>query len=380
MAFVLTEEQTLLRDSARAFMAENAPVAQLRKLRDAQEPTGFSRPLWQRFVEMGFTGMLVPEAFEGLGLGHTEVALVMQEIGRNLTASPLLASSVVAVTALLRGAHTAQKQMLLPALARGERIATLAIDEASKHQPPEQLGLQAIRSGAGWQLSGQKTFVLDGHVADWLLVAARTSGTPGDASGLALFLVARETAGLAVEHVAMADSHNAARVRFNRTSLRAEALLGEIDDASVAIDAALDAGRVAAAAEMLGLADEVFARTLTQLKERKQFDRHIGEFQALQHRAAMLYCDIELARAAVSNAASKLDSGAPETPTAVAIAKARAGTSATRAVQEAVQMHGGMGMTDALDLGLFMKRARVLQEYFGDAAFHANRLAIGRDY
>ena len=380
MAFVLTEEQTLLRDSARAFMAGNAPVAELRKLRDTREPAGFSRPLWQRFVEMGFTGMLVPEAFDGLGLGYTEIALVMQEIGRNLTASPFLASSVVAVTALLRGAHAAQKQMLLPPLARGERIATLAIDEASKHQPPGQIGLQATRSGAGWQLSGQKTFVLDGHVADWLLVAARTSGAPGDARSLALFLVARETTGLDVERVAMVDSHNAARVRFDRVALRAEALLGDVDAACGALDAALDAGRVAAAAEMLGLADEVFARTLTQLKERKQFDRHIGEFQALQHRAALLYCDIELARAAVSNAATKLDTDAADASIAVAIAKARAGTSATRAVQEAVQMHGGMGMTDALDLGLFMKRARVLQEYFGDAAFHANRLAVGRAY
>jgi alkylation response protein AidB-like acyl-CoA dehydrogenase len=370
MAFVLTEEQSLLRDSARTFLAESAPVAQLRKLRDTHDATGFSRGLWKSFVDMGFTGMLVPEAHGGLGLGHTEVGLVMQEVGRNLTASPFLASSVVAAIAILRGANPAQQAKWLPSLARGERIATLAVDESSKHQP-EQIALRAERTERGWQLSGQKTFVLDGHVADWLIVAART----GDAE-IALFLVGRDTAGVEVERVVMVDAHNAARIRFSNVAVDAEA---EFGNAST-LQAALDAGRCAVAAEMVGVADEVFARTLVQLKERKQFDRHIGEFQGLQHRAAMLYCDIELARAALANAESKLDSRAEDAWSAVAIAKARAGTSATRAVQEGVQMHGGMGMTDELDMGLFMKRARVLQELFGDANFHADRLARSRNY
>ncbi|HUL67449.1 MAG TPA: acyl-CoA dehydrogenase [Burkholderiaceae bacterium] len=374
MAFVLTEEQTLLRDSARSFLSEKAPVAQLRQLRDRRDPDGFSRALWKSFAEMGFTGMLVPEAHDGLGLGHTEVGLVMQEIGRNLTASPFLASSVVAVTAIGHGADQAQQAKLLPRLARGERIATLAVDEQSKHHP-ELIESRAKRVGAGWELTGQKTFVIDGHVADFLIVVAR-----GDGAGLAMFVVRRDAPGVEVERVQMVDAHNAARVRFDNVKLGADAHLAGATDASAALQAALDAGRAAASAEMLGLADEVFTRTVAYMKERKQFDRRIGEFQGLQHRAAMLYCDIELARAAVAHASSRLDAGADDAWTAVAIAKARAGASVTRAVQEGVQMHGGMGMTDELDMGLFMKRARVLQELFGDSAFHANRLAVSKSY
>jgi alkylation response protein AidB-like acyl-CoA dehydrogenase len=374
VAFVLTEEQTLLRDSARSFLAEKAPVAQLRQLRDKRDPDGFSRALWKSFAEMGFTGMLVPEAHGGLGLGHTEVGLVIQEIGRNLTASPFLASSVVAVTAIVHGGDQAQQAQLLPAVARGEHIASLAVDEASKHRP-DHIESRANRIGAGWELTGRKTFVVDGHVADLLIVVARS-----DESGLGLFIVPRDAAGVEVERVRMVDAHNAARIRFNNVKLGTHALLAGPADANVALQLALDAGRVAASAEMLGLADEVFTRTVAYLKERKQFDRRIGEFQALQHRAAMLYCDIELARAAIAHASSRLDSGTTDAWSAVAIAKARAGASVTRAVQEGVQMHGGMGMTDELDLGLFMKRARVLQELYGDSAFHANRLAVSRNY
>jgi alkylation response protein AidB-like acyl-CoA dehydrogenase len=379
MAFVLTEEQTLLRDSARVFLAENAPVSQLRQLRETRDASGFSRALWRSFAEMGFTGMLVPEAHGGLGLGHTEVGIVMQEIGRNLAASPFLASSVVAVTAIARGASPAQQASLLPQLASGERIGTLAVDEVSKHQP-SRIALRATRAGDGWQLAGRKIFVVDGHAADWLIVAARTAGEPGDAHGIALFLVPRDTAGIEVERVQMVDTHNAARIHFDNVPVGTDALLGSAAGGSAALDAALAAGRAAIAAEMLGLADEVFARTLAYLKERRQFDRLIGEFQALQHRAAMLYCDLELARAAVAHAAHSLDSGSANAGTAVAIAKARAGSSANRAVQEGVQMHGGMGMTDELDMGLFMKRARVLQELFGDASFHADRLALQNHY
>jgi len=379
MAFVLTEEQTLLRDSARVFLAESAPVAQLRRLRDSHDETGFSRALWKSFVEMGFTGILVPEAHGGLGLGHTEVGLVMQEIGRNLTASPFLTSCVVAVSAIAKGASAEQQARWLPALSRGERIATLAVDESSKHQP-ERIALRAARADRGWLLRGEKTFVVEGHVADWLIVAARTAGAPGDEQGIGLFLVARESAGVEVERVLLVDAHYAARVRFSDVAVGADAVIGDAAHGHVVLQTALDAGRAAAAAEMLGLADEVFTRTLAYLKERKQFDRRIGEFQALQHRAAMLYCDIELARAAVAHASAQLDAHADDAASAVAVAKARAGTSVTRAVQEGVQLHGGMGMTDELDLGLFLKRARVLQELYGDAAFHADRLAVRRRY
>jgi alkylation response protein AidB-like acyl-CoA dehydrogenase len=379
VALVLTEEQTMLRDSARVFLAENAPVSQLRGLRDARDSAGYSHALWRRFAEMGFTGILVPEAHGGMGLGHVEAGVVMEEIGRQLCASPFFASSVVAVTAIRHGAGEAQQASLLPRLASGERIATLAVDEHSKHQP-QRIALRAIRNGGGWSLDGRKTFVVDGHVADWLIVAARTTGELGDARGITLFLVSRDTPGVEVERVFMVDAHNAARIDFKGVAVTVDAALGAVDGGGAALQVALDAGRAAAAAELVGLADEAFVRTLAYLKERKQFERLIGEFQSLQHRAAMLYCDIELARAAVIAALQGLDADPTDAVAAVAVAKARAGASATRAVQEGVQMHGGMGMTDEFEMGFFMKRARVVQELYGDARFHADRLARQRQY
>lgn len=374
MSLLLNEEQSMLRDSARSFMAEQAPVSQLRALRDAEDNTGFSREVWARFAELGFTGILIPEAQGGLGLGHVEAGTVMEEIGRNLTASPFLTSSVVATTALLQAGSEAQKAQWLPQLARGEVVATLALEEHGKHAP-ERIALQAHREGQDFVLDGAKTFVLDGHVADLLIVVARTS-----AQGISLFLVPPNTSGVNIERVVMVDSRPTARIQFKQARLPASALLGSLDGGAGPLAVALDAGRAAAAAELLGLADEVFTRTTDYLKARKQFGKLIGEFQALQHRAADLYCDIELARAAVMGALQALDADAAQASREVAVAKSRAGLSATRAVQEGVQMHGGMGMTDAFDIGLFMKRARMLQEYLGDSAHHADRLARQRGY
>jgi len=379
MALVLTEEQTMLRDSARTFLADNAPVAQLRTLRDERDGDGFSRPLWQRFAEMGFTGILVPEAHGGLGLGHLEAGVVMEEIGRHLSVSPFLASSVVAVTAIRAAGREAQQARWLPALANGERIASLAVDEASKHRP-QHIALQARRDGDGWVLNGEKSFVVCGAAADDLIVAARSAGEADDAQGIGLFVVPRAASGIETESVAMVDSQRAARIRFLSVKVAADAVLGPPDGGGAALQAALDAGRAAAAAELLGIADEAFARTVAYLKERKQFGRLIGEFQGLQHRAAMLYVDIELARAAVIKAQQSLDADPAAASEAVSVAKARAGRSATLAVQEGVQMHGGMGMTDEFEIGFFMKRARVLQELYGDANFQADRLAASRGY
>ena len=374
MSLLLTEEQSMLRETARSFMAEQAPVAQLRALRDANDEIGFSREVWARFGELGFTGILVPEAHGGLGLGYVEIGTVMEEIGRNLTASPFLTSSVVAVTALMQAGSEAQQAEWLPRLASAEAVASLALEEHGKHAP-DRVALSARPHSGGFLLDGHKTFVMDGHAADLLIVVARTSSL-----GLTLFLVPRGTPGVEVERVVMVDSRPTARIGFNSVALPAQAVLGTVDAGATPLAVALDAGRAAAAAELVGIADEVFLRTTDYLKARKQFGKLIGEFQALQHRAADLYCDIELARAAVMGALQALDANAAGAMRDVAVAKARAGTSATRAVQEGVQMHGGMGMTDAFDIGLFMKRARTLQEYLGDAAWHADRLARDRGY
>src|SRR5881409_3887487 len=314
MALVLTEEQSMLRDSARGLISDKAPVSHLRGLRDSKDPTGFSRELWHAFAEMGFAGLLVPEEFGGSGLGYVEAGVVMEEIGRTLMPSPFLATGVVAASALSRGGNAAQKSEYLPKISNGSLLATLAIDEGAKHRP-FQTSLQAVRAGNGFKLSGAKALVVDGHVADLLIVAARTAGTPGERDGLTLFLVDPKAKGIDTERTVMVDSHNGARIKFDNVEVNADGVLGEVDQGHQLLEGVLNIGRGAVASEMVGLSEEVFGRTVTYLKERKQFGKAIGEFQALQHRAAQLYIDIEITRAAVLKAQQALDAD---------IAKARA--------------------------------------------------------
>jgi alkylation response protein AidB-like acyl-CoA dehydrogenase len=379
MALVLTEEQSMLRDSARGLISDKAPVSHLRRLRDAKDETGFSRELWEDFAEMGFSGLLIPEQFGGSGLGSVEAGIVMEEIGRTLMPSPFLATSVLVASALARGGSQAQKSQHLPRIADGSLLAALAIDEGAKHRPL-QTNMQAVRSGNGFKLNGDKSFVVDGHTADLLIVAARTAGSAGEKNGVTLFLVDPKTKGIATERTIMVDAHNAARIIFDNVEVNADSVLGEVDQGFQLLDGVLNIGRGAVASEMVGLSEEVFGRTVAYLKERKQFGKAIGEFQALQHRAAQLYIEIEITRAAVLKALQALDADPAKAAGAVAVAKARAGTTATLAVQEGVQMHGGMGMTDQFDIGFFMKRARVCQELFGDANYHADQLARAKSY
>ncbi len=379
MALVLTEEQSMLRDSARGLISDHAPVSHLRQLRDSKDADGFSRDLWKIFAEMGFAGLLVPEEFGGSALGCVEAGIVMEEIGRTLMPSPFLSTAVLAVSALSRGGSAAQKSEYLPKLSAGSLLAALAIDEGTKHRPL-QTQLQAMRSGNGFKLDGAKSFVVDGHTAGLLIVAARTAGSAGERAGLTLFLVGPNSKGIETERTVMVDSHNAARITFDNVEVDADSVLGEVDQGYQLLESVLNIGRGAVASEMVGLSEEVFGRTVAYLKERKQFGKAIGEFQALQHRAAQLYIEIEITRAAVLKALQALDGDIEKATAAVAVAKARAGSTATRAVQEGVQMHGGMGMTDQFDIGFFMKRARVCEELFGDANYHADQLARMRSY
>src|SRR3954471_1263544 len=379
MPLVLTEEQSMLRDSARGLIGDNAPVSHLRQLRDSKDATGFSRELWRSFAEIGFSGLLVPEKFGGTGLGCVEAGVVMEEIGRTLMPSPFLSTAVLAASALSRAGSAAQQSEHLPKIAEGSLLAALAVDEGAKHRPL-QTTMQAVRSGNGFRLNGAKAFVVDGHVADLLIVAARTAGSAGERDGLTLFLVDPKTRGVETERTEMVDSHNAARVVFDNVEVNADSVLGEVDQGGGLLEGVLNIGRGAVASEMVGVSEEVFGRTVGYLKERKQFGKAIGEFQALQHRAAQLYVEIEITRAAVLKALQTLDGDFENAGAAVAVAKARAGTTATLAVQEGVQMHGGMGMTDQFDIGFFMKRARVCQEFFGDSNFHADQLARLKHY
>jgi alkylation response protein AidB-like acyl-CoA dehydrogenase len=379
MPLLLTEEQSMLRDSARGLISDKAPVAHLRKLRDDRDATGFSRELWATFAEMGFAGLLIPEEHGGSGLGAVEAGVVMEEIGRTLMPSPFFSTAVLAASALARGGSAAQQSEHLPKLASGALLASLAIDEGAKHRPTN-IAMRAVRSGNGFRLDGAKALVVDGHVAGLLIVVARSAGSAGEREGLTLFLVDPKARGVSVERTVLVDAHNAARIVFDNVEVDADHVLGEADGGAALLDGVLDLGRAAVASEMVGLSEEVFGRTVTYLRERKQFGKAIGEFQALQHRAAELYIDIEITRAAVLKAQQALDARTLNAAAAVAVAKSRAGTTATRAVQEGVQMHGGMGMTDQFDIGFFMKRARVCEELLGDANYHTDQLARLRNY
>lgn len=374
MALVLSEEQQLLKESAKGFLAEKSPVAALRKLRDEKAADGFDRVLWAQMAEQGFAGILVPEAHGGLGFGFVGAGVVLEEMGRTLTASPMLATAVLGATALVRAGSPSQQAALLPGIASGALLMALATDEKARHAPA-QVATQAEPSGNGWKLSGTKTFVLDGHVADKLIVSARTSGEAGTRAGITLFLVDAKADGLALQRTIMVDSRNAATVTLDGVQVSGEDVLGPVDGGFAVLDAILDAGRACLAAEMLGVAAESFERTVDYLKQRDQFGRKIGEFQALQHRAAHLFCEIELARSVVLKSLQALDAGDVRAPALASLAKGKLSEVARLAVSEAVQMHGGIGMTDDFDIGFFMKRARAAAETFGDTAFHADRMA-----
>lgn len=369
-----TEDQAMLADTARQFMADEGNIAkQLRHWRDINCQDGFGHGLWKQFAELGFTGILVSEADGGLGMGHVEAGIVLEEIGRNLTPSPFLTSSVMAATAL--GAASADlKGRWLPGLLSGDSVFAVAVDEGAKHRP-ERIKTRAERAGNGFKLNGAKAFVVHGGSADMLVVAARTAGGDDDDAGITLFAVPKDAAGLSQDKVRLVDSSMATHVKLDNVMLDADAVIGEVDGGREVLNRMLQAGRVGAAAESVGVAAGAFDMTATYLKQRKQFGRLIGEFQALQHRAAHLYSEVEIARAATIKAQQLLDAGSDKADLMVSVAKAKAGKAASLAVKEGVQMHGGIGMTDEYDIGLYMKRDRALSEFMGDQYYHADRVA-----
>jgi alkylation response protein AidB-like acyl-CoA dehydrogenase len=367
---LLNDDQKMLQETAAGFLAdEGGPAKQLRHWRDTGCTDGYSTDLWKKFAELGLTGICIPEDQGGLGLGSIEAALVLEEIGRNLTPSPFLTTAVAGARAIEGTAHA---ERLYPGILAGESVLALAVDESRGHSP-EKTGLSAERRGNGFVLNGAKQFVVHGNSADVILTVARTSGSPGDRDGLTLFAVPKGAA--EVDNVTLADSSKAARIKFDNVELDADAVVSEVDNGWTPLARALNAGRAGAASELVGVAAGASTMTVDYLKQRKQFGKLIGEFQALQHRAAHLYGEIEIARAAALKAAELIDSVDDRAELAVAVAKAKAADVASLAVREGVQMHGGIGMTDEHDIGLYLKREAVLGELFGDVYYHRNKVA-----
>ncbi len=373
MPFVLTPDQESIRDTARRFARERAPVAHLRRLRDARDATGFSRDLWREMAAMGFAGLTLPPEQGGAGLGFAELGLVAEELGRTLCPTPLLSTVVLGAGAVALGG-AAHADEVLPAVAAGERILALAHDEGTRHA---RYGARtaAEQAPGGFRISGEKAFVLDGHAADAFVVVARTSGSPGDRDGLTLFLVPASAPGVTATRTFLVDSRGAARVRFDGVHAPDADVIGEVDRGADILDRVLDRATIALSAEMLGGLVEAFERTIGYLKERRQFGVPIGSFQALKHRAAQMFCEVELCRSVVMDALRALDESRPDVPLTACAAKARATDAFLLVTAEAVQMHGGVGVTDELDIGLFLKRARAADATFGGAAYQRGRFA-----
>lgn len=374
MALVLNEEQRFLQNTAQEFLSNNAPVEALRKLRDERDPVGYAPQLWREMVELGWASIILPEQYGGLDFGFLGLGVILEESGRTLTASPLFASAVVGASTILLGGSDQQKEALLPAIAAGELTLALALEE-SHHHRPTRIATTVTSQGDGLVINGNKCFVLDGHSADKLIVVARSNGELQDQDGLTLVLVDRESAGVTIQRTIMVDSRNAANISFDNVQVGTDAVIGTIDDAWPVLEVVLDRGRIAIAAEMMGYALEAFDRTVEYLKEREQFGVLIGSFQALQHRAAHMQSEIELCRSVLLQALSTVDDAPEQLPLLASLAKAKLNELVKLVTNEAVQMHGGIGVTDELEIGFFLKRARVAMQVFGDTGFHKDRYA-----
>ena len=370
---VLSEEQSMLRDATKAWIGEKSPVGALRKLRDLGNADGFDRAVWREMAEMGWAGILIPEEFGGAGLGYLTLGLVLEEAGRTLTASPLISTALAAAAALILGGNDSQKAAWLPKIAQGAVVAALAVDEGPHHHP-ENIALKAAKSGGGFALSGKKAFVLDGGSADLIVVAARTD------TGVTLFLVEGGAKGLSRQRLHSLDSRGVADLAFDNVEADAQSVLGEVGRGAPLLEKILDRARAGLAAEMLGTATQAFEITLDYLKTRTQFGQPIGTFQALQHRAAKMFTDLELTRSCVEAALAAIDREANDVPQLVSLAKAKASELLHLVSNEMVQMHGGIGMTDAHDAGLYLKRARVAEATYGAAAYHRDRYATLLEY
>lgn len=379
MALVLNEEQEMLKESAQGFLAEHAPVSELRAQRDAGSDKGYSDTLWSQMANMGWAAILVPEEYGGLAFGHVGMAQIVEQSGRTLTASPLLSTAILGVTAINVAGSEVQKSELLEAIAGGKLTMALAVDETIHHDPV-QTAMSAVSKDDGYVLNGEKRFVVDGSTADKLIVATRTSGSPGDMKGISLFLVDRTADGVKVQRTQMLDGRNAAIITFTNVEVSIDALLGEQDKGFAALSATLDAGNAHIAAELLGIAQESFDRTLHYMKERKQFGALIGSFQALQHRAAHWWSEIEMCKSVVLKVMQSLDEGDVKSSALASIAKAKLCEVAELSTNEAIQIHGGIGMTDEYEIGFFIKRARPAQMLLGGYNYHANRFALISGY
>ena len=374
MKLVLSEEEQFLKDTAKNFAEERSPISHFRSLRDNNDSKLWDKDIWSEMVKLGWPGILIPEEFGGSNFGVTGIGVILQECAKTLTPSPLFATGVLGAYAISEFGNDDQKNNYLPKIVNGEITTALAVDEITHHDP-SATELIAKKNNSGFTLSGKKIFVIDGASADLLIVLARTSGSKGDSTGLSLFFIDSDQSGIEAKKLYMADSRNYANIYFNDVSVDKSSLLGDLETAGETVESILDIGRIAMSAEMLGNAESAFEITLDYLKQRKQFGALIGSFQALQHRAAEMFCEIELTKSSVLAAMRAADENSNELQRLSSLSKTVAGETLHLVSNEAIQMHGGIGVTDEYDIGFFLKRARVAEQIFGSAKYHTERYA-----
>ena len=370
MNLVINEEQQMLKTSAKEFLKNKAPIEALRKLRDSNDPNGYDTQLWKEMAEMGWASLNITEAYGGMDFGFVGFGQVLEEMGRTLVASPMVSTCLVGTSIINFGGNTMQKENYLPRIADGSILLSLASEESNAHRPFE-VATQYSKTESGFSISGKKVFVLDGNVADHFIVTT----TDADNNGITLFIVDAKSEGITVEKKIMMDSRNAAIVTFENVKVTEADLIGAEGKGKKTLEKALDIARIGLSAEMLGSMQEAFDRTIAYLKERKQFGVVIGTFQALQHRAAHMYCEIQICKSLVIKALQAIDTDSPMLPYMASMTKSKVGETLQLVTNEGIQLFAGIGMTDDEEIGFFMKRARVAQQTFGDYNYHLDRFA-----
>ncbi len=379
MALVLNEEQQSLKDIAKEFLQKNAPVTHFREIRDTENELGYDQELWKQMVDLGWSGILVPEEYGGFDFGMVGMGSIFEETGKMLTPSPLFSTGVLGASLIALGGNDKQKQTYLPQIVDGSITTALALEEGNRHSPLS-ISTEAKKNGENYLITGDKTFVIDGHSSKLLIVAARTSGSEQDSSGITLFLIDPNADGVEVNKTSMVDSRNSANITLKKVTASNDDILGEESNGAAILEEVLDRAQIAISAEMLGNASQAFDITLEYLKERKQFGAVIGSFQALQHRAAEMYSELELTKSSVIAACVAADEKSNDLRRMASLAKFKAGETNHLVTNEAVQMHGGVGVTDEYDVGLYLKRARVTEQIFGNSEYHLDRYATLSEY
>ena len=379
MALVLNEEQQSLKDIAKEFLQKNAPVTHFREIRDTENELGYDQDLWKQMVDLGWSGILVPEEYGGFDFGMVGMGSIFEEMGKMLTPSPLFSTGVLGASLIALGGNDKQKQTYLPQIVDGSITTALALEEGNRHSPLA-INTEAKKDGENYSVTGDKTFVIDGHSSKLLIVAARTSGSEKDSSGITLFLIDPSANGVEVNKTSMVDSRNSANITLKNVTVSKDDILGEENNGAAILEEVLDRAQIAISAEMLGNASQAFDITLEYLKERKQFGAVIGSFQALQHRAAEMYSELELTKSSVIAACVAADEKSNDLRRMASLAKFKAGETNHLVTNEAVQMHGGVGVTDEYDVGLYLKRARVTEQIFGNSEYHLDRYASLSEY